>query len=36
MPKNLVSKCYFYTDDVIPYGLCNDLLQHFPQYWWNE
>ena len=36
MPKTLVSKRYFYTDDVIFDGLCHGLLQYRTEHGWNE
>ena len=36
MPKNLFQNVIFTLMMSFLDGLCNDLLQHFPKYWWNE
>ena len=32
MPKNQVSKCYFYSNDGLSYGLRHDTATTFPEY----
>ena len=36
MPKNFISKCYFYINDVISDGIRHDLLQYLPECGRNE